>query len=150
MYKMIKGILAITIIMVMATPTLKAHGIKPPDPRVKYPKQTAEEKAKTLTDTISSIVNLTAVQYPKVYASNLKYVSEKERIKAAGGESAKTEILSASKTRKQEIAEVLTAEQKAKWLTWKKARRAILQGEKDNKTPQSNSPGIPLDDIDGM
>lgn len=157
MYKMIKRFLVLTIMLVMATSSFTSlAGSNPPDRRAKFPKQTAEDKAKKLTDTISSVVSLTSEQYPKVYASNLKYLSEKERIKASGGETAKTDILGAIKTRKLEIAAVLTADQKTKWMTWKKARKAQMQDirdqAKDNKSPQNSgtAPGIPMDDIDGM
>ncbi|MDB5228455.1 MAG: hypothetical protein JWN78_2648 [Bacteroidota bacterium] len=155
MYNKIKRILALTMILVMAIPALNAKNIsRADDPRVKYPKKTAEERAKTLTDTLSSIISLSSDQYQKAYASNLKYVNAKETAKSTGGENVKAEMLAAIKTRKLEIAAILTADQKAKWMTWKKSRKAQMQSnrEENQKSPQSNgtAPAIPMDDIDGM
>ena len=70
-------------------------------------------------------------------------------------EAGKTDMIAAIKTRRQEIAAILTPDQKTKWMAWKKDRKAQWQAKKEqmqgNKSaPQGNAPAIPMDDIDGM
>lgn len=126
----VKHFLAIALLLLISLPSLQAQNdnnvSKVAGPRVKVPKKTPEQRAKVLTDTLSSVVGLSAEQYEKAYASNLKYCTQKETLKGKKDlelEQVKDQMKEISKTRKSEIAAVLTPEQAKKWQTWKKARK---------------------------
>ncbi len=72
-----KNFLAIALLLLISLPALKAQNdtklTTAAGQRVKIPKKTPEQRAKILTDTLSSVVSLSADQYEKVYTSNVKF-----------------------------------------------------------------------------
>lgn len=65
-----KNFLAIALLLLISLPALKAQNdtklTTAAGQRVKIPKKTPEQRAKILTDTLSSVVSLSADQYEKV------------------------------------------------------------------------------------
>lgn len=166
-----KNFLAIALLLLISLPALKAQNdtklTTAAGQRVKIPKKTPEQRAKILTDTLSSVVSLSADQYEKVYTSNVKYCTQKESLKSkkdSGLDEVKDKMKEISKTRKSEIAGVLTQEQSEKWTEWKKVRKAKnadksgeiktkyknTSGELKSKYESKLKDSSSLDDIDDM
>ncbi len=166
-----KNFLAIALLLLISLPALKAQNdtklTTAAGQRVKIPKKTPEQRAKILTDTLSSVVNLSADQYEKAYTSNVKFFIQKESVKGnknSGLDEIKEKMKEISKTRKSEIAGILTQEQSEKWTEWKKVRKAKnVNKNGEIKTKYKNTTGelkskydsrlkdsASLDDIDDM
>lgn len=163
--------LAIALLLLISLPALKAQNdtklTTAAGQRVKIPKKTPEQRAKILTDTLSSVVSLSADQYEKVYTSNVKFFIQKESLKSkkdSGLDEVKDKMKEISKTRKSEIAGILTQEQSEKWTEWKKVRKAKnadkngeiktkyknTTGELKSKYESKLKDSSSLDDIDDM
>jgi len=163
--------LAIALLLLISLPALKAQNdtklTTTAGQRVKMTKKTPEQRAKSLTDTLSSVVSLSADQYEKAYTSNLKYFIQKESVKSnknSGLDEIKEKMKEISKTRKSEIAAILTQEQSEKWTEWKKVRKAKnadkngeikskyknTTGELKSKYESKLKDSSSLDDIDDM
>ena len=166
-----KNFLAIALLLLISLPALKAQNdtklTTAAGQRVKIPKKTPEQRAKILTDTLSSVVSLSADQYEKVYTSNVKFFIQKESLKSkkdSGLDEVKDKMKEISKTRKSEIACVLTQEQSEKWTEWNKVRKAKnadkngeiktkyknTTGELKSKYESKLKDSSSLDDIDDM
>lgn len=156
----LKHFLAIALLLFLSFSCLQAqNGNKlttTAGQQVKMPKKTPEQRAKSLTDTLSSVVSLSADQYEKAYTSNLKYFIQKESVKSNKNselDEIKEKMKETSKMRKSEIAAILTKEQSEMWQTWKQARKAKhpnadgdLKMKKENKSIESSG----FDDIGEM
>ena len=166
-----KNFLAIALLLLISLPALKAQNdtklTTAAGQRVKIPKKTPEQRAKILTDTLSSVVSLSADQYEKVYTSNVKFFIQKESLKSkkdSGLDEVKDKMKEISKTRKSEIAGILTQEQSEKWTEWNKVRKAKnadkngeiktkyknTTGELKSKYESKLKDSSSLDDIDDM
>jgi hypothetical protein len=154
-----KRIACITILFFSGIALMSAQESAQPSmvagPRAKKPLMTKEQRATLLTDTLSSVVNLTKEQYQRAYASNFQFLTEKEAVKKGTYtvDEAKTKMLVAAKIRKTEIKSILTPEQFEKWQVYKQARKEnFMQNHPDAKGQVKGAIESPvqLDDIDGM
>lgn len=90
-----------------------------------------EDRAKSLTDTLNSVVALTQDQYVKAYQANLTYVNKKIELKkslknstdAKDPEAIKKQKEAIVADRKAQLATILSPEQAKKWKEWVQSRK---------------------------
>jgi len=165
MYKISKT-LSLILVVFFTNSVLNAQSVQQQNTTAgkseKTSRVSAEKKAQLLTDTINSVVRLSADQYSSIYQVNLTYLTKRALIKNDKTEGASMEMIKAQQQsiawdRKSQIASLLTLEQLERWKKWKSDRKKAKSIEVQKMKESGSLPNVKptngesgSDDIDGM